>query len=156
MAMTLDEYIRKLQKKQERYKQPISDPVMRHTGVVIGETLKNTAKLTALRKGIKDSGNLINHIEYELKENSRGMQIILGVSGTVYARINEYGGRFTENMRKAMFAKFAELNKKRRSGKEDNNVIIADTWRARPYLRPAILENREKILKYLRKTFGES
>lgn len=150
--MTLDEYTKKLRDLQKRFQAPIQDSKFNRIGLTIGETIQNSAKMNARRQGVKDSGNLINHIGYQLEAIPSGVKIIIGVSGVVYARINEYGGAFTESMRRAMFASIARLDKKQREG--NKHVIIGDVWRARPYLRPAVIDNKKRIIDFLKRTFG--
>lgn len=112
----------------------------------IATLVTTSAKLNIRKHRMIDSGNLLKSIAYDLAQDGDTSTLIVGSYGVKYAAMNEFGGVFTDRMRRAMFAKMRALGKKPKQGK---GVIIGDRWTARPYLRPAIRDNIQNILRIL-------
>jgi len=117
----------------------------------IGLNVTAKAKFNARRQGIVDTGRLINSLRYEYFRDGDVAGIRLGSFGVPYAALHEFGGPFTDRMRRAMFASI-----RKRGGPERPNkgVIQGKRFRARPYLRPAVLESRNLIMNILREVAG--
>ena len=125
----------------------IQDPDNRSALVRIGMLLESQAKLNARRKAIADTGLLINSIKYDIVDKNGGAVIQVGTPGIKYGMINEFGGPFTDEMRKAMFASFRDRGKGKRASK---GVIVGKQWLPRPYIRPALVQQRDRIIDILR------
>lgn len=123
------------------------DPRMTAALHRIGLLISAKAKFNARRQGIVDTGRLINSLRYEIYKEGNEFGVKVGSFGVPYARLHEFGGPFTPAMRRAMFWSI-----KRRGGPErkSKGVIQGGRFRARPYLRPAVLESRMAILSALR------
>lgn len=123
-------------------------PQLKEALTRIGSYVAALAKVEARRQGIIDSGRLINSIRYEFFKSGTRTGILVGSFNVKYAALHEFGGVFTDQMRKAMFAAM------RRSGRArpgvTKNVIKGGHFRARPYLRPAILKSNAFTLDTLR------
>jgi phage gpG-like protein len=113
----------------------------------IATIVTTSAKLNIRKHRMIDSGNLIKSIGYDLVQTDDLSTLIVGSYGVKYAAINEFGGVFSDKMRRAMFARLRATGRKKRPSK---GVIQGDRWRARPYLRPAIRDNIVRILEILR------
>lgn len=109
------------------------------------------AKFNIRRQGIVDTGRLLNSIRFEFFSEGDVAGIRIGSFGVPYAAMHEFGGRFTERQRRAMFYWM-----RRRGGPErpSKGVIRGGHFRARPYLRPAVIESREFIIAALRTVMG--
>ena len=95
---------------------------------------------------IFDSGNLINATRWEFVEGQS--TILVGTFGVKYARINEFGTKnFTDRQRRAMFANLRERGGPPRPSR---GVIRGNTWVARPYLGPAVLDNKAHYIDIMR------
>ena len=69
-----------------------------------------------------------------------------GSFGVAYAGMNEFGGPFTDRQRRAMFAALRRRGSPPRPGK---GIIQGGFWRPRPYIRPALIQQRRRILEIL-------
>ena len=118
----------------------------------IGILVSAKAKMNVRRYGMIDTGRLINSVRHEVYKTPDGMGVKIGSFGVPYAAIHEFGGPFTEAMRRAMFASLARRNG---SGKYKNKGVIRDNFiRVRPYMRPALTSTRPFTLSILRKALG--
>lgn len=122
----------------------------------IGLLVTNQAKINIRRNKQVDSGALLNSISPEISKTSNGWDIDISPRGIPYAAINEFGRVFTARQRRAMFRSLRDSGKL--NNNKDKNVIIggknSKIYRARPYLRPALLSSRTKIIDILRDYLG--
>lgn len=108
------------------------------------------AKLNLRAKGMIDTGRLINSIKWEfyrpvnLSPDGDGIGMRVGSFGVPYAAINEFGGVFRPDMRRAMFA---SLRSRGRLNKDyaSKGVIVGGRYRSRPYMRSSYETHRERI-----------
>jgi len=114
----------------------------------IGFLIEAEAKLNIRRKGIIDTGALLNSIRFEFFANNDKAGIRVGSFGNPYAAINEFGGPFTDRQRRAMFAALRDRGKLKR-GFVGKGIIQGNRWKERPYLRPAVRSNEKRIIKIL-------
>ncbi len=128
-----------------------NSPKLKEALTRIGLYVTASAKIEARRQGIIDSGRLINSLRYEFFQIGEVQGIHVGSFGVPYAAIHEFGGTFTDAMRKAMFANIA---KRGRKGKPSKNIIVGNRFKARPYLRPSIVKSRLFIIDTLRAAFN--
>ena len=121
----------------------------------IANLVKNQAKKNIRANNQVDSGALLNSLKSRTKRTGDGLEISIAPQGIPYAAINEFGRVFTSRMRRAMFWNLAKSGKLGRG--TDKNVIVGGRatkiYRARPYLRPALLAKRGEIIDILRETF---
>jgi phage gpG-like protein len=109
--------------------------------------ISNQAKINARRKGIVDTGRLLNSIRYEFargEEGSKGIRVLIGSFGIPYAAMHEFGGKYTGRQMRAMFASFNGVKKKGK-GLLRNGFLTR-----RPYLRPAFMVHQERVAELLR------
>ena len=105
-----------------------------------GYVIEAHAKLNASsgRPGLNvDTGNLVNSINTEIASKSNNEVVVDVGTGVEYARIHEYGGVI-----KPLHAKRLHF-----VIKGEHFSAMSVTIPARPYLRPAVDNNEEAILK---------
>jgi phage gpG-like protein len=124
-----------------------NSPQLKEAFIRIGLYVSALAKMEARRKGIVDRGRLINSIRYEFFTKGSQVGVLVGSFNVKYAALNEFGGVFTEQMRRAMFYSMRKRGGSRRGSK---GVIQGNRFRARPYLRPAFTKSRTFVLDTLR------
>lgn len=134
----------RIQKRIRRY-QP-GDKRLKEALLRIGFLLEGEAKLNVRRKGIIDTGRLLNSIRHELFRTKTTAGVRVGSFGVPYAKLHEFGGPFTDRMRRAMFAKFKDEGRTNRINK---NVIQGHRVIDRPYLRPALAKHKNRIVQII-------
>lgn len=114
----------------------------------IGNMVKNQAIANITQIGMVSAGggHLRASMQYRTERANGVARVVIGPFGIPYARINEFGGVFTKQMRGAMFASFRERGLPPAAGK---GIISGNLWRARPYLIPALAACRPRIKKIL-------
>jgi len=118
-------------------------PEFKRAFYLIGIRLQGQARHNARSQKIGNTGRLVNSITFTPRD--RG--IIFGVFGVHYAKYHEYGGRWTDENRKAMFAGMRETGQKPRPSKG----VVKNGWlTARPFIEPAIEKNRGYIIDQIR------
>ncbi len=125
-------------------------PRLREGLLRIGLLIEAEAKLNIRRKGIIDTGRLINSIRHELFKEKSAAGVRVGSFGVPYAAIHEFGGPFTDAQRRAMFASLRDRGKLGPSRTPGKGVIQGNRFIARPYLRPAVNKNRGRIIDIVR------
>lgn len=128
---------------------------MREALTRAGILVTNEAKVNATRQGIVDRGSLRRSINYELVDSGSVSGVIISPFGTRYAAIHEFGGPFTKLMRKAMFATLRDAGKLNKVATR-KNVVVGRTFRARPYLGPALKSNADKVIKLIQSAVSNS
>jgi hypothetical protein len=126
------------------------DPKLRAAMYRIGAVLEAKAKITARRKGIIDTGNLINHIAFQFSGRSQ-LELEFGVFGVPYAKVHEFGFHGTVQVRalhrqvsKVFGRNVTPFMQEVRAHARRMNV------RARPFIRPTVFESRQFIVDTLR------
>jgi hypothetical protein len=114
----------------------------------IGLRVTAIAKLKATQRRIVDSGNLRARIGYEFFKEGNISGIRIGTFGVRYAAMNEFGGRVTPGMLRAIFA--VKKGKKYKPKGVINNMY----WMPRPFLRPAFISSRAFITDRIAEAFG--
>lgn len=129
-------------------------PKLRQALTRIGSILQAEMKLNIGRQGIIDQGGLFNSIRYIISQKSDGMTLEVGSFGIRYAAINEFGGKMSKRQVRGMFAGLRERGKipGRSGGKGIVSVNPDGTgkWKARPYIRPALLKHKNNIIELIR------
>lgn len=118
-------------------------PAFKKSFYLIGERLKTQAKLNARQLRVVNTGILINSIAYA--PGNRG--IIFGVFGTAYAKWHEYGAAWTDANRRAMFYYMRKTGQKPKPSK---GIVRDGRLTARPFMQPAINDNRTYIVDQIR------
>lgn len=129
-------------------------PQLRQALTRIGVRVSAQMRLNIRQKGIVDQGALFNSIDWKLGTNADGAFVEVGSYGIIYAAMNEYGGPMSKRQVGAMFAAMRNRNGKgRRAGKGIVRINKDGTgnWKARPFIRPALRDNRTYILDIIRK-----
>lgn len=129
-----------------------NDPALREATLRIGLMLEAQAKINIRNNRQVDGGGLLNSIRHQIYSDGNTTTVEVGSYGLRYAAINEFGGPFTDRMRKAMFA---NLRKQGKLGPlpRSKGIIIANNYRARPFLQPALTKHRTRITEILRQVF---
>lgn len=108
----------------------------------IGTLIRNRAVAKITEQGAVDEGFLRASIAFKIESSGDISTVTVGAFGVKHARIVEFGGAFTDQMRKAMFASFRNQGKPKRPGK---GIISGGFYRARPYLGPAVRQSRGEV-----------
>lgn len=119
----------------------------------IGTTIRNKAVSIITREGAVDEGVLRASISFEIQANKGISRVIVGAFGIKYARLVEYGGAFTDQMRKAMFASLRDQGKLNRKY-TPKGIIVGKRYRARPYIGPAVTQTRGEVRGILKDVIG--
>jgi phage gpG-like protein len=121
----------------------------------IGKQIENEAKLNIQKKGIVDTGKLLNSLSTTISKREGLVNVEVGVKGLQYANTQEYGGAFTDRNRSAMFKRLRESGRYVEGLK--GKGIATNRFKARPFLEPAYKKVRKRmnsiIMGYIRKVF---
>lgn len=126
------------------------DPKLKGALYRIGLMLEAEMKINIRRKGIVDTGRLLNSIRTELYKKHRKVGVRVGSFGVPYAAQHEFGGPFTDRQRRAMFASLRDRGKLGPVRQPGKGVIVGNRFRARPYARPAVRKHYRRILEILK------
>jgi len=112
--------------------------------VRIALLLENQTKINIRRRGLVDTGALLNSITSSVvRLKSDSARIEWGSVGVRYAATHEYGLRGTINI--------PSHSRTRKSG--NTHTVRAHSrqvnFRERPYIRPSLIQQRRKILKIM-------
>lgn len=129
------------------------DPQLREVLLRIGFLIESHAKFNIRRHGAIDTGRLFNSIRSEFYQQDSRVGVRVGSFDIPYAAMNEYGGAFTDRQRRAMFASLRDRGRLTPGTGLGKGVINGGMWLPRPYLRPAVIENRGRILDLIRGLF---
>ena len=114
----------------------------------IGSLLKNQIKSNVKSQGLVRTRALFDSIDFRISAKDGEYDLILGALDNNYAHIVEFGSdNITDRVRRAMFAKMDEDGMPRRPSK---GVIIGQTYRERPFMRPAFDQQKGQILAFIR------
>jgi len=128
----------------------ISDPRIKDVLLRIGLLIEAETKQNIRRKGIIDTGRLLNSIQHELFGSQDRVGVRVGSFGVPYAAQHEFGGPFTDPQRRAMFASLRDRGKLGPVREPGKGVIQGSRFMARPFLRPAVQTHRNRILNIIR------
>jgi hypothetical protein len=128
-------------------------PQLRQALTRIGVRLAAQIRLNIRKEGIIDQGALFNSIDWKLGTTTDGAFLEVGTYGIKYAAMNEYGGKVSKEQFRAMFAAIRQRHGKDK--RPSKGIIKNGYWRARPFIRPALRENRAYILDIIR-TLGKT
>ena len=112
----------------------------------IGNLVKNQAVDNITASGAVDTGELRSKIQFIIEEGAGISRVVVGAFGVKYARMVEFGGPFTDQMRKAMFATFRDRGKTPKPGK---GIIGGGWYQARPFLGPAVRDSVPDVQEIL-------
>jgi phage gpG-like protein len=129
------------------------DPRLREALLRIGFLVEAEAKMNVRRRGIIDTGRLLNSIRSEFFRRKDKAGIMIGSFGVPYAAMHEFGGPFTDKQRRAMFASMRERGKLGPVRKPGKGIIRGNVFTARPYLRPAVIRHAPRIIDIIRNLF---
>lgn len=121
----------------------------------IGNLISSQAKLNITRQRLIDTGNLRARTGYEVVRQNGRLVLRVGVFGVPYAAIHEFGFQGPITVKSHVRVITQAFGRPIEStpvlvGQHQRNINV----RARPYLRPAVIETREKVLEILRDAFG--
>jgi phage gpG-like protein len=111
----------------------------------IGVLLERKMKINAQSQKIRDTGALINSIKYEIDGNT----LYVGSFGVPYAKYHEFGANLGPAGMRAMFAAMRARRAKSAMRYRDKNVVVNQSIRARPFVRPAFESNLGAIRRIL-------
>lgn len=146
-----DELERRIARRIRKY-QPDS-PELREAMLRIGFLVETQAKLNIRRHGAIDTGRLFNSIRSEFYQLGTRAGVRVGSFGVPYASLHEFGGTFTARQRRAMFASLRDRGRLGPGKGVDKGVVQGNRFMARPYLRPAILVHKNRIIDIIRGLF---
>ena len=125
------------------------DPRLKEALARIGTMLEGEIKLNIRRKKIIDTGRLINSIQWRYTTDG----ISVGSFGVPYAAIHEFGSKDVKRDQiRAMFASLRDAGKLDGERVSKNVVQFsgpAITFRARPFIRPAVRKKKARIVKII-------
>lgn len=98
----------------------------------IGILLERKMKTRAQAQKIRDKGDLINSIKYEIDGNT----LYVGSFGVPYAKYHEFGANLGPAGMRAMFAAMRARRAKSAKRYRDKNVVVGGKLLARPFVRP--------------------
>lgn len=130
-----------------------NSPVYKAALFRIGTLVRNYAIVELTSKGAVDTGYLRSRIAFRIETSKDVSRVIVGAWGARYARMVEYGGTFTQQQRKAMFASFHDLGKPKKQGK---GVLRGLQYLARPFLGPAFEQTRGEVNTILKNLISKS
>lgn len=145
VVSNIDDLIKRIRVRARRW--VFNDREAKQRLIRIGLLLENQTKINIRRQGIVDTGNLLNSIQSRVVSSQNRAIISYGSFGVKYARVHEFGGPFTDRMRRAMFAR---LNARGAAPKPGKGIVQGGFIRARPYIRPSIIQQRRRIIEILR------
>jgi len=128
-------------------------PQLKEALLRIGFLVEAQTKINIRNQGIVDTGRLFNSIRSEYYRDGNRVGIRTGSFGVPYARQHEFGGTFTNQQRRAMFADLRDRGKLGPGKGIDKGIVQGNRIIARPYLRPAILMHTNRILDIIRGLF---
>lgn len=142
---TVSSLIKSISEKVEKVTVPsnLREPMIR-----IGLQISALAKLNIQRWGMIDTGRLLNSIRYELFQNGSNVGVEVGSYGVPYAAILHFGGAFTDEMRKAMFASMKA--RKSKVSRPSKGFLKKGRFPQRPYLTKALVQSRAMVIDTLR------
>ena len=114
----------------------------------IGVQVQALAKLNIQRWGMIDTGTLLNSIRYEFFNTAKTAGVQIGSYGVPYAAIHHFGGEFTAEMRKAMFASLKARGSK--VTRPSKGFARKGRFPPRPFLTRALTQSRAMIIDTLR------
>jgi phage gpG-like protein len=144
-SSNIDALIKRISVRTRRYVFSDADAKKRLTRIAL--LLENQTKINIRRQGIVDTGNLLNSIQSRVVAREHRAIISYGSFGVAYAGLHEFGGPFTDRMRRAMFAKLRARGAPPKPGK---GIVQGGYIRARPYIRPSLIQQRRRILEILK------
>jgi len=107
----------------------------------IGNILKESGRENLVASGAIRSGNLRSSVNYKIINSSDGFELFFGAKAN-YAAMVEFGGTFTPDQKRAMFANFSRRGQTKLPSK---GILKGNVYRKRPFLGPAIRDNRARI-----------
>jgi phage gpG-like protein len=126
-----------------------SDPRMKEALIRIGSMLEGEIKLNIRRKKIIDTGSLFNSIKWQFTQGG----IEVGSYGIPYAAIHEFGSKDVKAVQiRAMFASMDRAGKLDGARVSKNVLDFSGptiTFRARPFIRPAVKKKKDRIVKII-------
>ena len=138
----IDALIKRIQVKTKRYKFKSTEGKERLTRIAL--LLENQTKINVRRQGLVDTGHLLNSIQSKVKATDTSAFVTYGSFGVSYAGVHEFGSR-----RAVTVGAFT-----RRSRGGDTHTVREHVRqmniRARPYIRPTLIQQRRKILSILK------
>jgi hypothetical protein len=111
----------------------------------IGSLLRTEMIMNATRKNIVDTGALKNSINYQIDGNT----VSVGSFGVPYAKYHEFGANLGPAGMRAMFAAMRARRPASAKRSRDKNVVVNQTLRARPFVRPAFESKLSQVRKIL-------
>lgn len=120
--------------------------------------LETEIKKNVQKKGIIDTGALLNSIGFQFFRDGELSGVKIGSFGVPYATINEYGGTLSPAQVKEAFARMRQRRGKRNDRGKGILSINSDgsgKFKARPFLRPAVTTQRTRVVSILRELFTQ-
>lgn len=111
----------------------------------IGTTLESEIKLYIRRRGLIDTGRLLNSIHYRTKQTTAGGGVEVGSYGVPYAAFWEFGFRGIQNVRSS--TRTSRLGKTY-GVRAHTRLVNQDA--SRNYIRPALNRQRQYIINMIR------
>jgi len=128
-----------------------TSPAMKTALIRASVILVSQIKLNLRAKKIVDQGRLLNSIRYEFIKTSDQdtLRVLVGSFGVPYAAMHEFGGHYPRRQMRAMFASLRDQGKLNSKG-GGKGVLVNGQLRARPYIRPAFLLHKQRVMDYIK------
>lgn len=140
---TMDDFI-------HSWSDKLSSSKMGMVGSRIGNILKESARANLVSQDAVRTGILRSSVNYKLVTAPGVIKISFG-SNKSYAAMVEFGGTFTPAQIRAMFANFSRRGEPKRPSK---GILRGNVYKSRPFLGPAIKDNRSRIIGILQDAAG--
>lgn len=148
-----------------------NSPNLKEALVKIALRVINHAKINIRRQGLIDTGNLLNSIMYEYHQDAQTVGVNVGSFNVPYAAIHEFGGDIRPKKSKYLtipldprYRRLKASNFNLSVTKRNHKLFLIDEETGqlayylakevrippRPYLRPAVMQNKEYIIDTLR------
>lgn len=132
------------------------NPALKRALTRVGLLISNQAKLNIRKKGLIDTGRLVNSLRYEFyKPDGDGVGLRIGSFGVPYAAVWEFGGTFRIRAHNRTITQaFGKVLKTPVVANVRSHMRTVQESRT-GYLRPAFEQHKSKIIDIITSELGE-
>lgn len=142
----LDVFAMRIQERLAKY--DANSPEMRSFMARIGSDIVNRARANLIKNRTVDTGRLLNSMGFRMENDGDSLSVYAGAFNIRYAKIHEFGKRYTPQMMRAMFASLK--NRGLLGVRPGKNVMVGGYLPPRPYLVPAFRSTTQNFTAQLR------
>lgn len=146
MANDFDPFIQRLLSRAAAYS--ADSDSMKRLMARVGSDIVNRARNNLRTQRVVDTGRLLNAMGFRIEARDKAISVVAGPFNVRYAALQEFGGHYTPQMFRAMFA---SLKNRGILGKRPGKGILQNgNLPARPYLVPAFRESTANFAQQIR------